>query len=339
MAIEIMCEACGAHFRAPNRHRGKTATCNGCGGGLLIEGKQVAEYDVFVSYSEHDRQIAETVATAIEAASLRCWMAPRDVQPGADWGASIIEALSNSRTMVLVFSGHANASKQVLREVERAVSKGVTIIPLRIDDAPLSQNMEYFISSNHWLDALSGPLESYLERLVRTITAITAEDDVLVVAADATEAATIIEQAPAVPAPIPNDPPASQPAAVMASDDSVQVHPIGSNPIAGGSNLESFVGTFKSDQLMMEVKGDSDRRVAGVITLGDKQFPTVGIVEDGQLKGSFESEGSRFEFTARVERGIMTLETAGTRYVMQRLVNPLDRRETTAPPNPLAATN
>jgi hypothetical protein len=93
---------------------------------------------------------------------MRCWVAPRDIHPGADWGASIIEAISHSRVLALVYTGHSNASPQVLREVERAVSKGVAIIPMRFDSTPLSRNMEYFISASHWLDAMTVPAQEHL---------------------------------------------------------------------------------------------------------------------------------------------------------------------------------
>jgi hypothetical protein len=74
--------------------------------------------------------------------------------------------------MVLVFSANSNRSPQVLREVERAVSKGLPILPLRIEDAPMSQEMEYYISSQHWLDALTPPLERHLSRLCESVKAL-----------------------------------------------------------------------------------------------------------------------------------------------------------------------
>jgi hypothetical protein len=44
--------------------------------------------------------------------------------------------------MVLIFSSSANASRQIHREIERAVSKGVPIIPVRIEDIPPTKSME-----------------------------------------------------------------------------------------------------------------------------------------------------------------------------------------------------
>lgn len=43
------------------------------------------------------------------------------------------------------------------------------IIPFRIEDVPPSKSMEYFISSPHWLDALTPPLEKHLNQLAGTV--------------------------------------------------------------------------------------------------------------------------------------------------------------------------
>ena len=53
--------------------------------------------------------------------------------------------------------------------MERAVSKGIPIIPLRIEDVPPSKSLEYFLSAPHWLDALTPPLEKHLRFLAETV--------------------------------------------------------------------------------------------------------------------------------------------------------------------------
>jgi len=70
--------------------------------------------------------------------------------------------------MVLVFSGNSNSSQQVLREVERAVNRGIPIVPFRIENLMPSKAMEYFISADHWLDAYHPPLDGHLEKLSHT---------------------------------------------------------------------------------------------------------------------------------------------------------------------------
>jgi len=129
-------------------------------------------HDVFVSHSIKDKAVAEAIVSRLEADSVICWIAPRDVVPGADWGESIIDAIESSRIMILIFSRNADASPQIKREVERAVNKGVYIIPFRVDDIPPTKSLEYFISTSQWMDAFSPPLERHIDNLAKTVTAV-----------------------------------------------------------------------------------------------------------------------------------------------------------------------
>jgi TIR domain len=126
-------------------------------------------HDVFLSHSEKDKAVADAVVARLEAESVTCWVAPRDVVPGADWGESIINAIESSRIMILIFSRNANVSPQIEREVERAVNKGVYIIPFRVDDITPARSLEYFISTAQWMDAFSPPLERHLDNLAKTV--------------------------------------------------------------------------------------------------------------------------------------------------------------------------
>jgi hypothetical protein len=129
-------------------------------------------HDVFISHSSKDKVIADAVCATFEANGIRCWVAPRDVPPGANWGAAIVDAIEASRLMVLVFSGNANASGQIAREVERAASCGVTIVPIRIENVMPARSLEFFLSNIHWLDALTPPLERRLHEIAAKINAI-----------------------------------------------------------------------------------------------------------------------------------------------------------------------
>jgi WD40 repeat protein len=126
-------------------------------------------HDVFISYSHHDKSAADAVCAKLEQHGVRCWIAPRDVEPGAEWAGSIIRAISKSKIMVLVFSKSANDSPQIRKEVERAVNKGVIVVPLRIEDVVPTESLEYFMSNVHWLDALTPPLEKHLDHLAGTV--------------------------------------------------------------------------------------------------------------------------------------------------------------------------
>jgi TPR repeat protein len=128
-------------------------------------------FDVFISYSTKDAAAAKAACAALETAKIRCWLAPRDIVVGARWGASIVRAINQCRIMVLIFSGNANASAQVYREVDRAFSQGKAVIPLRIQDIRPSDELAYYLDTVHWLDALTPPLERSLVQLVATVQA------------------------------------------------------------------------------------------------------------------------------------------------------------------------
>src|ERR1700723_608694 len=121
--------------------------------------------DVFVSYSQPDHGCAMELVDRVEQEGINCWIAPRDIAPSADWAAEIIDAIANSRTMILLFSAHSNESPQVRREVERAVHKQVSILPFRIENVLPSKSLEFFLSTQHWMDAFPPPRDPHYARL------------------------------------------------------------------------------------------------------------------------------------------------------------------------------
>jgi TIR domain len=126
-------------------------------------------HDVFISHSAQDKAVADAVCAALERAAVRCWIAPRDVQPGRSFAGEITRAIQQSKAMVLIFSAHSNNSQQVLREVQLAVSSHLHIVQFRIEDVRPNDDLTYFLSTPHWLDAMTPPMEKHLQRLVGAI--------------------------------------------------------------------------------------------------------------------------------------------------------------------------
>jgi hypothetical protein len=129
-------------------------------------------HDVFISHSTEDKPVADAVCATLEQAGIRCWIAPRDIVPGTEWGAAIIDGIRQSSALVLVLSGAANGSAHIIREVERAVHLGIPVVPFRIEDVTPSGGLEYHLGSLHWLDALTPPLRAHMLPLTQTVQAI-----------------------------------------------------------------------------------------------------------------------------------------------------------------------
>ena len=113
---------------------------------------------VFVSYASQDAAIANSVVASLESQGLKCWIAPRDVVPGALYADEIVGAINEARVVVLVLSEHGATSPHVDKEIERASSKGRRIVVLRTDSAPLTRAFEYLwtIKSRPSLNSLKG---------------------------------------------------------------------------------------------------------------------------------------------------------------------------------------
>ena len=126
-------------------------------------------HDVIISYSTHDKAVADAVCAGLEAKKITCWIAPRDILPGTNYQESIVDAIDSSKIMVLIFSANSNDSSHVLSELTRAINKKVIIIPFRIEDVVPSKSIEYLISIPHWLDAMTPPLEKHIRELEETV--------------------------------------------------------------------------------------------------------------------------------------------------------------------------
>lgn len=138
--------------------------------------KKGDHHDVFISYAQEDKPIADAVCAKLEAHAIRCWIAPRDIPPGKNFPEAIIEGIEGGKVVVVIFSSFANKSPHVMRELTNAVNKSRIIIPFRIEDVEPSKSMEYLISVPHWLDAVTPPIEKHIDLLAKTIGCIIGTD-------------------------------------------------------------------------------------------------------------------------------------------------------------------
>ena len=124
---------------------------------------------VFISCSSKDKAVGDAACARLEARGYGCWIAPRDIRPGREWGEAIVEGIARCRVIVLIFSTNANESPQIRREIERAVHHGLVVLPFRIEDVEPAGSLEYFMSVPHWLDAMTPPLEQHLQKLADVV--------------------------------------------------------------------------------------------------------------------------------------------------------------------------
>ena len=121
--------------------------------------------DAFVSYASQDTGVANSIVESLESHGLKCWIAPRNVKPGAQYADAIVRAINEAKAVVMVMSGSAVGSPHVGKEIERASSKRKPIIAFRIDAAPLNHALEYFLSESQWIDVKALGMPAALAKL------------------------------------------------------------------------------------------------------------------------------------------------------------------------------
>ncbi|MBR6234099.1 MAG: TIR domain-containing protein [Erysipelotrichaceae bacterium] len=134
-------------------------------------------HDVFISYSHKDAFVAQAVCAKLEEKQIRCWYAPRNIDAGDEWASAIMKGLRAAKAMILIFTDYSNASVQVRREVDNAISEGIPVIPFKLTENDPSGGMEYYLSTLHWLDAVDKPLEKSIDELTVMVRNILAGKD------------------------------------------------------------------------------------------------------------------------------------------------------------------
>lgn len=125
--------------------------------------------DVFVSYhTETAQDAADAVVTALEQQGLCCWYASRDAE--GRFAGNIRRAILDSSVFVVLLNHAACKSKHVRNEVALAFDQDdLVIIPLRITNEPLSDDMDYYLHSFNHINAVGGSRSNGIRELTRRV--------------------------------------------------------------------------------------------------------------------------------------------------------------------------
>lgn len=109
--------------------------------------------DIFISHSAADKELANFLCNSFEARGLSCWIAPRDIVPGAEWAESITGAIADCSVLLVIYSKNSMRSSQVAKEIGMADRKSKYIVPYKIDDTEPEGSFDYYLSCCQWVVA------------------------------------------------------------------------------------------------------------------------------------------------------------------------------------------
>lgn len=91
-------------------------------------------FNIFVSHATQDGSIAREITAALESKGVGTWLATRDIQVGDNYATQIYSAISTATHFLVLLSPASIASNHVKRELNLAVDKDITILPLVISE-------------------------------------------------------------------------------------------------------------------------------------------------------------------------------------------------------------
>ncbi|MBO4515260.1 MAG: TIR domain-containing protein, partial [Lachnospiraceae bacterium] len=124
---------------------------------------------VFISYSSKNADLADALVAYLEKKGITCWYAPRNIEPGSEWVPAIKSALQTTKVFVLLYTHQSNESRQVMNEVALAFNAGKTMVPYCATDEKMNDELEYYLTRVHWLNAVNKPQVECFEELSKLI--------------------------------------------------------------------------------------------------------------------------------------------------------------------------
>jgi len=140
-------------------------------------------FDVFISYSSKDIDKAEMIRQILESNEISCWIAPRNIPGGSNYAQEIPNAIRNCKVFLLILSSNAQSSVWVPRELDRAVNGQKVIIPFMVEDFPIGDVFDFYLTGYQRYEAFektSEVIQLLIQRIKALIDNSTASKDTAV---------------------------------------------------------------------------------------------------------------------------------------------------------------
>lgn len=128
-------------------------------------------YHLFVSHSSKDAQCAKAIVEFLEKRNMQCWIAPRDMPPGANQLWEIPQAIERCGAFLLLLSRDVCMSPWVELELSWAIRNRKFVIPLLLEEMDLTGRFAFALQNTqvHKIHAgcyedVAEAVTGYLER-------------------------------------------------------------------------------------------------------------------------------------------------------------------------------
>ena len=108
-------------------------------------------YHFYLCYTHHDRAVAEAFRQKIESKGFSVYTADTGIAAGMAFAAETVKVISSCDNFVLFLSQHTMRSELVLTEINVAIERNKTIIPIALETFDASENIHYCLKGRAFL--------------------------------------------------------------------------------------------------------------------------------------------------------------------------------------------
>lgn len=121
-------------------------------------------YDIFISYSRKDLEIADRICRALDAEGVSYFIDRQGIRAATEFPDVIADAIKGCRKMLFLASKNSYKSKFTKREIYFAFNEKNEgdILPYCIDDAPMPDSLKFVFSTTNYRTMVDHPIETTL---------------------------------------------------------------------------------------------------------------------------------------------------------------------------------
>ena len=108
----------------------------------------IDKYDCFISHSSKDMTNAMSLVERLESRGVNCWVAPRNIDAGANYSDEIVEGIRTSASLIVLISKDSLNSRHVQREVNLADDLRKPIYPVKLIDIEIYGGLSFYLSAS-----------------------------------------------------------------------------------------------------------------------------------------------------------------------------------------------
>lgn len=129
----------------------------------------MTQYDIFISYSNQDREVVHLYANRLESIGYKVWFDTKGLHTGALFSEEIVTAIENSNLFIFFSSKYSNSSTWTHGEILTAQKFKKQILPIKLDRSEYNKSLLLMLLPLQYVEAENEYNEEVFAKILLSI--------------------------------------------------------------------------------------------------------------------------------------------------------------------------